>query len=91
MKKYPEVQGKFATAVLEELALLRAEMISQRSLLIELLSRITKERRRQIKDRLYDKRITASFRIAPMIRKTSGLPKTHASVSRGHFEEEAEE
>jgi hypothetical protein len=82
MKTDPELPEKFATSVLKELALLRAEMISQRSLLIELLSRISHERRRKIKDRLYDKRIDAAFRIAPTLRKRVGLRK-RSGLSKG--------
>ncbi len=89
MNKDPELPEKFATAVLEQIALLRAEMISQRSLLIELLSRTSHERRRKIKDRLYDKRMDAAFRIAPSLRKHVGLKK-RGHLSRGYFEDEDE-
>jgi hypothetical protein len=86
MKMDPELPEKFATSVLEELALLHAELISQRSLLIELLSRTSKERRRRIKDRLYDKRIAASFRIAPELRKRAGL-RRRGLLSSGGLED----
>jgi len=89
MKTDPELPEKFATSVLEQLALLRGEMISQRSLLIELLSRTSHERRRKIKDRLYDKRVDATLRIAPSLRKHVGLKK-RGWLSRGHFDDEKE-
>ena len=89
MKTDSELPEKFATSVLEQLALLRGEMVAQRSLLIELLSRTTHERRRKIKDRLYDKRNAAAFRIAPSLRKHVGLKK-RGHLSRGYFEDERE-
>lgn len=82
MKNDPELPERFAVSVLEELALLRAEMISQRSLLIELLSNVTKEQRRKIKHRLYDKRNAAAFSIAPALRQRVGL-KERGGLSKG--------
>lgn len=58
MKPDPELPYRFANAVLEELALIRGELIAQRKLLIELASCVSKERRRTIKDRTYDRRLT---------------------------------
>jgi hypothetical protein len=89
MKTDPELPEKFAISVLEQLALLRAEMVAQRSLLIELLSRTTHERRRKIKERLYDKRMATAFRIAPGLRKHVGLKK-RGWLSRGRGEDEKE-
>jgi len=78
MKPDPELPFRFANVVLEELAILRAEMISQRSLLIELLSRTSKERRRKIKDRLYDKRNAGPFRMARELKRRVGLKDADA-------------
>jgi hypothetical protein len=89
MKTDPELPEKFATSLLEQIALLRAEMVAQRSLLIELLSRTTHERRRTIKERLYDKRMAVAFRIAPSLRRHVGLKK-RGHLSRGYFEDETE-
>jgi hypothetical protein len=87
MKPDPELPEKFATSLIEQIALLRAEMIAQRSLLIELLSRTSHERRRKIKERLYDKRMAAAFRIAPSLRKHIGLKK-RGWLSRGFLDDE---
>jgi hypothetical protein len=84
-----ELPEKFATSILEQFALLRAEMVAQRSLLIELLSRTSHERRRKIKERLYHKRIAAAFRIAPCLRKDVGLKK-RGHLSRGFSDDEKE-
>ena len=64
MKPDPELPVRFADTVLEELATIRAELFAQRKLLIELLSRVSKERRRKIKDRLYDERTKTFYTIA---------------------------
>jgi len=87
MKPDPELPEKFATSLIEQIALLRAEVIAQRSLLIELLSLTSHERRRKIKDRLYDKRMKVVFRLAPSLRKHIGLKK-RGWLSQGFREEE---
>lgn len=56
MPRDPDIGRRFANTVLEELARLRCEQVSQRKLIVELLSVITKERRRKIKDRAFERR-----------------------------------
>jgi hypothetical protein len=73
MNRDPDLPVKFANGVLEELAILRGELVSQRSLLIELLSRTTREPRRRIKDRLYDKRLVGPVHIARELKQRVGL------------------
>lgn len=73
MKADPELPLKFANVVLEELASIRSELVSQRTALIEILSRTTKERRRTIKDRLYDKRLHGPMDRAPALKARIGL------------------
>jgi hypothetical protein len=73
MKADPELPTKFAKAVLNELALIRAELISQRKLLVELLSRNSKEPRRKIKHRLYQDRLRGPFEIAPALKLKVGF------------------
>jgi hypothetical protein len=90
MKKDPEIGEKFAVAIIEQLALLRAELICQRALLIELVSRASHERRRTIKERVYDKRMAAAFRIAPSLRKKVGLKKS-GWLARGRFKDEEDQ
>ena len=53
MKPDPKLPVRFARNVLTELALIRGELFAQRKLLIELTSHITKEPRREIKERTY--------------------------------------
>jgi hypothetical protein len=71
----PELAIKFANTVLEELALLRAELMSQRKLITELLSLTTKEPRRSIRQRLYRDRLKGPFDIARALKERVGLPE----------------
>jgi len=73
MKRDPELAEKFANVVLEELAALRGELISHRALLIELLSRTSKEPRRKIKDRLYGRRLRGPMSLARELKERAGL------------------
>jgi hypothetical protein len=64
---------RFAHVVLEELAMLRAELVCQRSIHIELLSRLSRESRRKIKHRLFLKNELAPHRIAKELKQRVGL------------------
>lgn len=69
MKRQPAWNVKFVTTLLEEISILRGELISQRKLLIELLSIVSKEPRRKIKERAYQNRLVGPFGIARNIKK----------------------
>jgi hypothetical protein len=73
MKPDPDLPIRFANTILEELAQIRAELLSQRKLLIEISSRQSKEPRRKIKDRAYDDR-KSFFSILREAKKQVGLP-----------------
>ena len=70
----PRVARAFAETVLEELARIRAEQVAQRKLLVELLSRISKERRRKIRDRTYDVRVKGRVIAIDLKRQVGLLP-----------------
>ena len=73
MKREPAWNVKFVTTLLEEISILRGELISQRKLLIELLSIVSKEPRRKIKERAYQNRLVGPFGIAKDVKKHLGL------------------
>jgi hypothetical protein len=73
MKEDPMLGTRFAHVVLEELAMLRAELVCQRSIHIELLSRLSRESRRKIKLRLYLKNNLAPHLIAKDLKARVGL------------------
>lgn len=75
MKREPAWNVKFVNTLLEEISILRGELISQRKLLIELLSIVSKEPRRKIKERAYQNRLVGPFRIAKDTKKHLGLIK----------------
>lgn len=74
MKPDPELPIKFANAVLEQLAFIRTELITQRKLLIALSSHNTHERRRDIKGRLRDQRRNAHDIAAELKREVGLIP-----------------
>lgn len=72
MNRDPELAIKFANTMLEELAAIRGELISQRKLLIDLSSKVTHERRRKVKNRAYGTRLR-TIDIARELKQRAGL------------------
>jgi len=73
--KDPKLPERFAVTILEQLAFIRAELFAQRKLLIEILSSITKERRRKIKERTYDRCIRGHWKARELKQRVGFIPK----------------